>query len=108
MGERLISSAHDAETNMLRAALHQRGNDGMERALSPGENVRMPRIEREPATAVLQNKAHALDRNARAELSEHALNPAGHVPVTIDHSEISGVTVDRLSGRHFAIGLFRI
>src|SRR5258708_40321108 len=91
VSQRLIGAAHNAETDVLRTALHQGRNDGVKRPLSARENVRVSRIEREPSTAVLQNKAHALDRNAGAELREHALNPAGDVAVAIDHSQISGV-----------------
>ncbi len=45
MRQRLIRSAHDAETDMHVAALHVGGDDGMKRPLASREHVGRLRVE---------------------------------------------------------------
>ena len=98
MRQRLVGTAHDAEADVQVAALHERRDDGVERALAAGEHVGMLGIERESGAAILQSEAHAVDRDAGTEIAEDALNPARDVAVVVDHGQIGGIAC-RPAGR---------
>src|SRR5205807_9881740 len=103
MRKRLVGTAHDTEADMRVAALHERGDDGMEWTLASGENIGMAWLEREAEAAILQNESHSVHGHAGAESFRHALNPAHHVAGPIDDGEIGRISVDWPARRHFAI-----
>src|SRR4029077_20867127 len=53
MGERLIRSAHDSESDVLLSTLHERRNNGMERTLTRHQRVGMSWIQHEQRSAIL-------------------------------------------------------
>ena len=67
MRQWLVGSAHDAESNVLIAFLHEGGNDGMEWAFPWSEDIGRSGIEREQRTAILQDKPHSANRNSRTK-----------------------------------------
>src|SRR5258706_2807836 len=105
MRQRLIRAAHDAESDMQVAALHEGRDDGVKRPLAAGENVGMVRLQREPRATVLQQESHAIDGDSGTELRVHALDPTGYVAVLVDDREIGGITADWLTWRHHTIRL---
>jgi len=108
MGKRLISASHDAETDVLIAALHEGGNDGMERALASGEQIGMPGLKSEQRAAILHDEAHTLRSQPRPEFIVDAFNPARDIALFVDDSELSGVAAHRVAIGHVAVGLFRV
>ena len=70
MRQRLIRPAHDAESDMQIAFLHERGNDGVKRALAAGAStLGCSGFEREAGAAIVQQETHAFDRDPGAEQS---------------------------------------
>ena len=106
VGLGLIESAHDAKRDALVAVGHEAGNDGVQRALVPGQGIGRLRIEFEESAAILQREAGAVGHQARAKFGIVALNQGDHVAVSVDHGEIGGVACGRerrLARRHVAI-----
>ncbi len=71
---RLVPGAHNAEADARVVLLHQRRDDGVQRALPRREHVRVILVERKEAAAVLQRKPAALWHDAAAESGVDALN----------------------------------
>lgn len=89
---RLVQPAHDAETDVQIALLHETGNDGVERTLARSEKVGARRVEHEAGTAILERKAVAGNDHARAEGARQALDHRDDVAVAIDDGEITRVS----------------
>src|SRR5271156_4129599 len=56
---RLVPSAHDPEADREVALAHERGNDGVKRALSSGERVGLAGFKIEACAAVMEREAGA-------------------------------------------------
>ena len=74
----------------------------------PASTFGLPGTRLKFCAAVVQQKAQALHRDARAEIVVQALDPTGDVAVLVDRREIGGLAEHRRTGRHRAVGLRRI
>src|SRR5271166_3394530 len=108
MSKRLIEAAHDAKANVLLAVLHERGNDGVERALATGKRIGRRGIEREKASAVLQGESHAHHGHVRSKVVVVALDEREDIAFAIDDGEVSGVAGAKRSWGDRAVGFVRI
>src|SRR6185437_11828939 len=90
-GHRLIGAAHNTETNVQVAALHESGNNRVEGPLAGSKRIRMLRVETEKTTAVLQEKAHTLNCEARTEPGVVALDQGDDVAVLVHGGKIGGI-----------------
>src|SRR5258706_7050383 len=76
---RLVGAAHDTESDFLLAFLHERGNDGVIRALARSKRVRMLGVRRKCAGAVVQMETEIVDHHARSPKVRKALDPGSDV-----------------------------
>ena len=70
----------------------------MQRTLASRKRVRLPRLESEHRTPVVQNKTRSRRNQARPKRAVVALNQGHHVAVFIDNAEIGGVLAHRIHG----------
>jgi len=82
----LIHSAHNPEADMLVAALHESGDDGVERPFARRQRVRMLRIVGERAAPIVQNESHALHGDSRSEDIGNTLDPRNDIAFAIHHA----------------------
>src|SRR5262245_15291461 len=105
MALRLHVAAHHAEDQPGLATLeHHRGNDRVERPLPRLQAVRVLRVEREEATAVLQYKAQLRRSLAGAEAGIIALNERHAVAVPVHDAKIRRVAAAQLRVAGLDIG----
>ena len=64
---RLVPSAHDSERNPNLIFFHERGDDGVQRPLVPGDCIGRIFIQAEERPAVVQRKSRAVGDKARPE-----------------------------------------
>ena len=88
---RLVEAALDAEGNPLIALLHESRDDGLQWTGPRTQRVRLSRLERKTAGAILQHEACPLRNQAAAEVSVNALDKRNFVAVAVDNREIGGV-----------------
>ena len=106
MRERLIRSTHDSKADVLIAAFHEPGDDGVIRTLATRQNVGMLGIQTETRAAILQHESHAIHRDSRAERGKDTLNPAGDVALAVDDGQINGIAAGNLRRRDISRSLF--
>src|SRR5215469_10311302 len=90
VGLRLVPAAHNAKANVEIAFLHEGRNDGVERALVPGERVGKAGLELETSATVLERETEAGCDKAGSITAIVALDERDNVSILIDGGEIDG------------------
>ena len=106
---RLVEAAHDAERDPLIALLHEAGNDRVQRTRARPQRIRLSRLQREAACAILQHEARSLRHQPAAERSGIALDQRNLVALVIHHRKIGRIArqprqlLVQLRGQHIAL-----
>ena len=83
---------HDPKTHYgLAVSSHEAGHDRVKRSLAGFERVRMPGIEAEQLTAILQDESELSRRHPRTHAAEVALDQRYHVAGLVSDREINGI-----------------
>ncbi len=108
MRQRLVRAAHNAKANVHVAALHECGNNRMERTLARRQRIGRVRIEREKRATILQSKTKSLYHDPGTKSRIVALDQGNDVAIFIDRGKIRCVAGGRATRSRIAVRLCRI
>src|SRR3981081_3691060 len=99
MALRLHIASHHAKSEPRFALLHHESrNKGAEREFAGRIHVGMSRLDGKQFTSVLKSEAEGRDDDTGAHASIIALNDRNHITVLVRNTQISGITLRKLSG----------